>query len=554
MNSRWYAGLFIVSTLIILGIAWLETSPGYMDADYYYASGLRIATDNTWDEPFLWNYLSDPVGLPQPAFTYWMPLAGILSALGITLTGRVDFWSARMFFILLGGSISPLAAYMAATFSPKRWAALLAGALGIFSGFYLVYLPTTETFGIYMVLGAMMFLLIRRMQQDSIKVRGGEGKSDPDEATARRTISPIWIYLAGGGVAGFMYMTRADGLIWLVMILGAIIMQVSNYYSKTMQDAKSKSTGFIWIAFIMCMGAFLVVASPWVIRNWQIYGTIFAPGSGRALWLNRYDELFIYPSDRLTFSRWIGGGLVPILQARAWAFGLNAVSTLAVQGGIFLLPLILVGLWIKRKDWRVVIGGLGWLATFLAMTIIFPFQGARGGYFHAGAGFQILFWALVPVGLERFIEWGRQKRDWSPDLAQVKFGIGIIGLTILVTGFVSWQRLIGDSGAASAWGAKSHTYEQVETYLKDYHAASEDIVMVNNPPGYFAVTGRQAIVIPDGDLDTALRAAEKYDARLLILDQNYPQGLEEIYQEPGDYPGLRYLETIADMYIYLMEP
>ncbi len=554
MNSRWYAGLFIVSTLIILGIAWLETSPGYMDADYYYASGLRIATDNTWDEPFLWNYLSDPVGLPQPAFTYWMPLAGILSALGITLTGRVDFWSARMFFILLGGSISPLAAYMAATFSPKRWAALLAGALGIFSGFYLVYLPTTETFGIYMVLGAMMFLLIRRMQQDSIKVRGGEGKSDPDEATARRTISPIWIYLAGGGVAGFMYMTRADGLIWLVMILGAIIMQVSNYYSKTMQDAKSKSTGFIWIAFIMCMGAFLVVASPWVIRNWQIYGTIFAPGSGRALWLNRYDELFIYPSDRLTFSRWIGGGLVPILQARAWAFGLNAVSTLAVQGGIFLLPLILVGLWIKRKDWRVVIGGLGWLATFLAMTIIFPFQGARGGYFHAGAGFQILFWALVPVGLERFIEWGRQKRDWSPDLAQVKFGIGIIGLTILVTGFVSWQRLIGDSGAASAWGAKSHTYEQVETYLKDYHATSEDIVMVNNPPGYFAVTGRQAIVIPDGDLDTALRAAEKYDARLLILDQNYPQGLEEIYQEPGDYPGLRYLETIADMYIYLMEP
>jgi predicted Rossmann fold nucleotide-binding protein DprA/Smf involved in DNA uptake len=68
------------------------------------------------------------------------------------------------------------------------------------------------------------------------------------------------------------------------------------------------------------------------------------------------------------------------------------------------------------------------------------------------------------------------------------------------------------------------------------------------------VTGRQAIVIPDGDLDTALRAAEKYDARLLILDQNYPQGLEEIYQEPGDYPGLRYLETIADMHIYLMEP
>ena len=45
MNFRWYAGLFIIGLLVMLGIASLESSPGYMDADYYYASGLRLASE-----------------------------------------------------------------------------------------------------------------------------------------------------------------------------------------------------------------------------------------------------------------------------------------------------------------------------------------------------------------------------------------------------------------------------------------------------------------------------------------------------------------------------
>ena len=82
---------------------------------------------------------------------------------------------------------------------------------------------------------------------------------------------------------------------------------------------------------------------------------------------------------------------------------------------------------------------------------------------------------------------------------------------------------------------------------------SEVVVMVNNPPGYYAMTGRQAIVIPDGDLQTSLNAARKYQASYLILDENYPQGLGEIYLNPGDYPGISYQDTIQQIQIYLIE-
>ena len=94
MTLRLYGLLFILGLLVFLGVAVLEQVPGYMDADYYYAMGLRIADNYGLSEPFLWNYLDDPQGIPHPAYTYWMPLAAVLAGIGIKLTGVNNFWGA----------------------------------------------------------------------------------------------------------------------------------------------------------------------------------------------------------------------------------------------------------------------------------------------------------------------------------------------------------------------------------------------------------------------------------------------------------------------------
>ena len=554
MSFRWYIGLFVISLLVVLGIAWLESAPGYMDADYYYASGLRIATDKEWGEPFIWNYLADPDGLPHPSFSYWMPLAGMMSALGMFLTGSGDFWSARIIFLLIAACISPLTAFLAFSFNPKIWAALLAGALGIFTGYYLVYLPTTETFAIFMLLGGFTFLLIGKIQQDVSKFVPPNENQRSEKRISLGTISSPWVYLAAGCIAGLMFMTRADGLVWLLMIGGAIGLQLTKFRLNNLSAEYSLRKSGYWLPFLLCIGSFLLISAPWMMRNWGGFGTIFAPGSGRALWLTRYDELYAFPASQLTFSRWSGQGFWPIVSSRIWALGLNAVSTLAVQGGIFLLPFSVAGMWIWRKDWRVQLGAAGWLVVFLAMTLIFPYQGARGGFFHAGAGFQTLIWALVPVGLAAFADWGRRKRSWSPDSAVIKFGIGIIGLMVLVTGFLSWQRLTGASGSVEAWGAKAKSYSLVEDHLAASDVPLDQVLMVNNPPGYYAKTGRPAIVVPDGGMKAMFGSAEKYQANYLVVDENYPHGLEVLFREPQDYPGLRYEASIAGMHIYRIEP
>ncbi len=556
MTVRLYAALFFISVAMHLGIATQESVPGYMDADYYYSSGLRIANDGLWSEPFIWNYLDDPKGLPHPAFTYWMPIAGIVSALGIKLSGVSSFWGARIGFVLIAGCLPPLTAFLAYTFTPQRWASLLAGAIALFSGFYFAYLPTTETFGIYMLLGSLFFILVMKLQQDT-NLADSEYESIKLNKFGFNIVSiesRVWVYLAIGVIVGLMYLTRADGLIWLGMGLAAIFTQWSSRNKSHLggENRKGVRTS-LWIPLVLFLLAFLIIISPWVLRNIISFGSIFAPGSGRAFWLTSYDEIYAYPASKLTFNRWLSSGIMEILQARAWSLGLNTLTSFAVQGGIFLLPLILGGLWAHRKDWRVGVVSGGWLVSYLVMTLIFPFQGARGGFFHAGAGFQPLFWALVPAGLVVFINWGVRKKNWQTHRSIKLFSAGIIGLVIIVTAFVTWQRLVGTYRSDSAWGKAEQAYINVERFLENWDAPSAAVVMVNNPPGYYAMTGRQAIVIPDGDLQDSLHAGKGFKASYLILDENYPTGLGEYYHKPGNYPGLRYMDTIDQMQIYLIE-
>jgi hypothetical protein len=188
------------------------------------------------------------------------------------------------------------------------------------------------------------------------------------------------------------------------------------------------------------------------------------------------------------------------------------------------------------------------------MTFVFPFQGARGGFFHSGAAVQPLLWALAPVGLTSFLEWGGRTRGWNLDQARRVFGFGALALALLLTALVSLPRLFDLEGGGRAWGEPAGYYAQIEEALAEMGIGAEEIVMVNNPPGYFVATGRMAIAVPDGETGATLAAARRYQATFLILEANHPQGLAGLYENPGDRPGLDYISTIAGAHLFELNP
>ena len=162
MTWRHYLLLAVLGLSVVTLVAAFQSAPGYMDADYYYAGGLQMATGHGFTEPYLWNYLDDPAGLPHPSNAYWMPLASLLAAAGAALFGPGSWSAARVGFLAVAAAIPPLTAALAWSLTSRRDLALTSGLLAVFSAFYLPYLPITDTFGLYMLFGGTFFLLLSR--------------------------------------------------------------------------------------------------------------------------------------------------------------------------------------------------------------------------------------------------------------------------------------------------------------------------------------------------------------------------------------------------------
>ena len=521
MTWRHYLLLALLGLVIVVLVGAFQASPGYMDADYYYAGGMQLVAGNGFNEPYIWNYLDNPIGLPHPSHAYWMPLASLLVAAGALSLGPGSWSAARAGFILVAVMIPPLTAALAWSFTSRRDLSLTSGLLALFPAFYLAYLPTTDTFGLYMLLGGLFFLVLGRRAS---------------------YLNPLLL----GLLAGLMHLTRTDGLLWLLIALFSVMYILPR---TTLQRKLN-----LFSSLLLALTGYLLVMTPWFLRNYSLLGTPLAPGGSRMLWLTSYDQLFSYPASQITFSNWWSSGLQAIIRVRIWALGLNLSNLLSVQMEVFLLPLVGLGLWHLRKDRRVQVAVIAWLLTLGAMTVVFPFAGARGGFFHSGAAVQTMWWVLAPLGLERVIAWGNRKRRWDVIRAGTIFRPALIIMAALMTIIIVYGRVIG-GGGGRVWDQEQTAYGQIKEFLTSQGMVETDVVMVANPPGFYIASGNPAVAVPDGDLNTLIAVAQKYKARYIILEKtSTPGSLMMVYLHPDSQPGLNYLGAIEGAHIYGFQP
>ncbi len=530
MNWRNYFVLYLVGIGMIWLVAQFQTAPGYMDADYYLAGGMQLAEGKGFTEPFIWNYLNDPKTLPVASHAYWMPLASIVAATGLKLFGSGGFFSARISFILAAGLIAPMTARLAFALTRRTWNAWMAGLLATLPGFYLAYLGTTDTFALFAVLGAAWFITANlAMSFDAYTT----GSSSHDLA---------WALLLGV-IAGLMHLTRADGVLWLGMSLLAVIWVLG-------RNSPGISKPRIILNGLLCLAGYALVMGPWFLRNLTVFGAPLAPGASKALWLLSYDELYQFPANTLTPARWWSAGVGSLLSERWAALWQNVQSTLVVQGQIFLAPLILAGWWRYRRHDILKLALVAWLIIFFVMTFVFPLAGWRGGYFHSGIALQPVLWAVVPAGLEAFVEWGKRVRRWNTDQALTVFRVGLLCLALLLSLLTAYRRVIGKDIKNPEWGSNALYYQRLEEFLQSTGAKRGTVILVNNPPGYYVANRRPAIAVPNGDETVARLAALEYGARYLLVEPNHPASLREFYNRPGEHPGWKYLGELEGTYLY----
>ncbi|MEW6402890.1 MAG: hypothetical protein AB1649_13905 [Chloroflexota bacterium] len=517
MSRHTYILLFLAGLILPLILAQFQPIPGYLDSDYYYAGGIQLATGKGFSEPYLWNYLDDPQSLPHPSHNYWMPLASIIAALAMWLAGETTYAVARIPFIIIAACIPPLTALLAYKFSQRRDLAITSAILAIFSIYHAPFVGVTDNFSLYMLLGGLYFLVTTDLISNPLNSRN---------------------WFLPGLLAGLMTLARTDGLLWL-----GLTFLLALYYFFT--SPVTRHPPLALRNLLLTSIGFLLIMSPWYARNLDVYGSLVAPGGSRALWLDKYDQIFSYPASQLTMQSFLSVGWNEILRDRLWSLGNNLQSGFAAHGGIILFPFIVVGIIQYRSDLRVRLATVAWLILFVVMTLIFPFAGARGSFFHAGAALQPLWWTLAPLGLESVVAAAR-KRGLFTGHAQFLFRSVLVLIVIILTAYVAWIRIFN-----LGWGEGELDYPKIEQVLLQEGAEPGDVVIVRNPVGYYIASDRSAIVIPYGNEETLLALAKQFGARYLVLERKavLPQ-FKDLYENPEGHDHFNYITDLEGTRIY----
>lgn len=516
MRRRDLVLLFLAGLCFNIAVAWFQLAPGYMDADYYFAGGLRLVQGHGFSETYLWNYLDNPQLLPHPSHGYWYPLASLLAAAGMLVTGSQTFAAGRIGFILVAALVAPVTALLGYKITSRRDVAVTAGFLAVFCGYNAPFMATTDNFGIFMLLGGLLFFFI----------------------TGQNKIAPFLL----GLLAGLMNLARVDGLLWLA--LGAAGLVLSGWVT-------SPRRRFPAIFFQLCLlgSGYLIVMGPWVLRNLSVWGTPFTPAGSNVLWMTRYDETFAWPAARINMQNWLAAGWRSALDGRLEALRLNSINTIAAQCAFLLFPFILMGLWKLRKDIHIRLAASGWLALFLVMSIIFPFAGSRGSFFHSTAALQPVWFIAAVVGVDALVNWARARGRFTP-AAQTVFRVALVVMMAILTIGLAQIAIVKND-----WNQFHRAYHNVEDVLIRSGAQPQDVVIVANAPGYFVTTGRSAIIVPDEDLESVRKLAGKFGARFLVLEKTYyTDPMITVYQNPNSQPGLAYLGDYDEIRIFRIEP
>jgi hypothetical protein len=531
--------LFALALLIRLLAALPQQQPNYMDAAYSYVNALNLVEGRGFIEDFVWIYLDNPDPPPHPSHLYWMPLTSILAWLGM-IVGGPAYRAAQVPFIVISAFLAPITYGVTYTVSRQRWQCWLAGLLAVFSGFYFPFWTAIDNFTPFAVAGSLALLTAWRAMNN--ETMNNEQLSNSGLRTPLPLFHPPYLFIAGMFV-GLAHLSRVDGPLLLIAIILTYLLYLISHASRTTHYVLRITFHVSRFTFYLILG-YLLVMTPWFVRNWQAVGTPLPTAGSQTIWLTSYDELFSYGRE-LSAQTFFARGLGSVLQGRWWVLTTNLKTVLAVWGMIFLLPLALVGFWHLRYHLLIQLAGLYALFLFVTMTLIFAFPGARGGLFHSGTALLPSIYAAAVVGLNKSIDWiAAHRRHWDVRLAKQVFGVGMVALAVAVSGFIYYRQVIHNN----AWNNADSLYPAVAQWVAQQNPSA--VVMINNPPAYRYRGGGLSVVVPNEDIETTLQVAYRYQVDYLILDRNRPVPLAEIYNQTATHPRLSLVKTFGDIYIF----
>jgi hypothetical protein len=511
-----YLTLFLITLAFRLATALPLTYAGYMDASYAMHVAENLARGRGFVEEVLWNYLDNPTGLPHPSNLYWMPLPSILIAPFYALFGA-SYRVAQIPFIVLSSLLPLITFYISHKIFRRDDYAWTAALFTTFSGFYTIYWVSPDNFTPFALTASLCLWFIAR---------------GLEHTRARE-------FFVAGIFAGLSHLSRADGV--LLLAIAPLALLGSRFEvrgSRTTHHASRITHHVSLLTFTFLLG-YLFTMLPWFARNTLTLGAPLPSAGTKTLWLTSYDELFRFADD-LTLQRYLDWGIGNIVGSKLRAAGINFLVIAFGALQVFLAPFALIGVWQARRRIELLPFLLYAPLLYLAMTLAFTFPSMRGSTLHSSAALLPFLAAVAPRGIDVAVEWvARRRRTWNIAQAARVFRFGFVALALFLAVYLYALGVFPIGGGSSdipLWNLRDIEYVEIARWL-DAHARADDVVMTADPPAFYNASHHRSIVIPTDSIEAILRAAQKYNARYLVLQFDHPKPLNEVYRERVMLPG-----------------
>ncbi len=577
-------GAFLITRGLIAG-------PGFTDVFYHLNAATRLASGQGLTDVYLWTYIGAPETLPAPSHLYWLPLTSLLAGAGMALLNAPgDYAAAQWPFTLLFAATIITGFGLGERLGGTRRHAWTAGLLTLFSGFFTRFWGAVDTFAPYALVGALALLCIG-WASSSLQLPAIIGRQKTEDLTAeaqssteeyrgrwvgRDTALPYpphwwhmlrtgttdagrgyWLACIGTGVfSGLAHLTRADGVLllmvgWAALLWPNLTLPLRNLTPTLTRVARSPLPGasenksisesplsprrgdlgvrFSGLALMTL--AYLLVMSPWFVRNLREIGSVMPLGGAQGIWFREYNDIFSYPPDASPATLFADGA--DAFVASRWEALTNNLGTfIAVEGWVVLAPLMLLGLWTRRRDAFLRGFWLYALGLHLVMTLIFPFPGYRGGLLHSAAALVPWWAALGVVGLDAAVEWvARRRRRWNAVTAKRIFSAGLVGAALLLSLMIALPNRVPPPGLPAL-------YRDLRDLLP-----ADARVMINDPAQLYYFTGLGGVVLPNETPDVIPQIARQYGVRYLLLEgvtadglpSAAPRGLWSLVNAPPEF-------------------
>jgi hypothetical protein len=473
-----FALIALVGAFIIT--RWTVAQPTYTDSFYYLNAANRLGSGEGLTDAYLWNYVNAPDSLPAASHRYWMPLASLSAVLGMWMFNAPhNYAAAQLPFTLMYAALIYVGFWIGAHIGRTRRHAWIAGLITLFSGFFIRFWGETSTFAPYGLAGALCLVFL------------GLSVTSPKR--------PLLMFFVAGVCAGFGHLARADGILLLLVGYITILWQ----WWAQRKDENPPPFTRLGLKLIALTIGYLVVMTPWFIRNLNEIGSPLPSGALQGIWFREYDDIFSYPFNASP-QTFFGDGIGILFESRWLAFTTNVTRFIAEQGMVIMTPLMLIGLWNRRRESFFRAFWLYALALFIAMTFVFPYPGYRGGLFHSAAAL-VPFWAVLGiVGLDDVVDWiARRRRHWNARTAKTIFSVGLLTMAILLS-----LSIIKPAAA---------TTPPMYTDLMQ-RLPADARVMINDPAALYYFTDFGGVVLPNQTPDVIPQIAQRYGINYLVLE------------------------------------